>query len=154
MNFWIGHKKESIFKLLKHVDIFLCNDAEARELTKEYNLLQCAKQILKRGPKLLVIKKGEHGVLCFSKNFLFLAPAFLLESVMDPTGAGDTFAGGFIGYLASRPKIREADVRRAIIYGSVLASYNVESFSLYRLAKLTQPDLLKRFELFRKATKF
>jgi sugar/nucleoside kinase (ribokinase family) len=154
MNFWIGHKKESIFKLLKHVDIFLCNDAEARELTKEYNLLQCAKQILKRGPKLLVIKKGEHGVLCFSKNFLFLAPAFLLESVMDPTGAGDTFAGGFIGYLASRPKIQEADVRRAIIYGSVLASYNVESFSLYRLAKLKQSDLLRRFELFRKATKF
>ncbi len=154
MNYWIGTQKEALLKLLKHVDIFLCNDAEARELSKEYNLIQCAKWILKRGPKLLVIKKGEHGVLCFSKNFLFLAPAFLLESVMDPTGAGDSFAGGFIGYLASQPKLEEQVIRRAIIYGSVLASYNVESFSLDRLAKLKRPDLLKRFDLFKKVTHF
>lgn len=154
MNFWIGTKKASLLRLLKHVDIFLCNDSEARELTGEYNLIQCAKWILKQGPRLLVIKKGEHGVLCFSKNFLFLAPAFLLESVMDPTGAGDSFAGGFIGYLASQPKLDEASIRKAIIYGSVIASYNVESFSLDRLAKLKRTDLSRRFELFKQVTRF
>lgn len=154
MNYWIQTKKQSLLELLKGMDIFLCNDSEARQLSGQYNLIECAKWVLSRGPKLLVIKKGEHGVICFSKKFLFLAPAFLLESVFDPTGAGDSFAGGFMGYLTRSPKLDERIVRRAVIYGSVLASYNVESFSLNRLAGLKPRDIESRYSLFQKVTKF
>ncbi len=148
MNYWIQNKKPSLTRLLKKVDIFLCNDSEARQLSGEVNLIQCARWILSRGPKLLVIKKGEHGVICFSKKFVFVAPAYLLENVFDPTGAGDTFAGGFIGYLTRSPRLEESVVRRAVIYGSVLASYNVESFSLDRLIRLKAREVEERFRSF------
>lgn len=154
MNFWIESKKDSLVKLLKYVQVFLCNDSEARELSGEYNLIRAAKWALSRGPKLFIVKKGEHGVLCFTKSYVFLAPAFLLENIFDPTGAGDTFAGGFIGYLTRVGSLKESEVRKAIIYGSVLASYNVESFSLNRLAVLRAEEIEKRYKLFKKMTTF
>lgn len=154
MNFWIEHKKKSLLGLLKKVDVFLCNDAEARELSSEYNLVGAARWILARGPKLVVIKKGEHGVACFSKKTVFTVPAYLLEKIFDPTGAGDTFAGGFIGFLTRSGRLDEASVRRAVIYGSVLASYNVESFSLDRLVSLKRRDIEVRYRHFRKLTSF
>lgn len=154
MNYWIEHKKRSLEKLLKKVDIFLCNDSEARELSSEFNLIQASRRILSYGPKLVVIKKGEHGVLCFSKDFIFLAPAYLLEKVFDPTGAGDTFAGGFIGYLCKADRLNEGTIRQAVVYGSVLASYNVESFSLDRVATLKFSDIQTRYRQFREMTRF
>ncbi len=154
MNYWIQNKKDTLLKLLKKVDIFLCNDNEARQLAGEYNLIQCARWILDRGPRLLVIKKGEHGVVCFSRKFLFIAPAYLLENIFDPTGAGDTFAGGFMGYLTRSPRLNEQAVREAVIHGSVLASYNVESFSLNRLLKLKPKEIQQRYRQFKKITKF
>ena len=154
MNFWITGKRKELLSLLKKVDIFLCNDAEARQLSGEFNLVQASRWILSRGPKLVVIKKGEHGVVCFSKKFVFTVPAFLLEKVFDPTGAGDTFAGGFIGHLTRSPRLEEAVVRRAVIYGSVLASYNVESFSLKRLAGLKRADIERRYRHFQELTRF
>jgi sugar/nucleoside kinase (ribokinase family) len=154
MNFWISSKRPALLRLLKSVDIFLCNDAEARQLSGEFNLVKASRWILGRGPKLVVIKKGEHGVACFSKKFTFTVPAYLLEKIFDPTGAGDTFAGGFVGYLASVGKLDRASVRRAVIYGSVLASYNVESFSLKRLASLKKSEIESRFRHFRELTCF
>ncbi|OGW84010.1 MAG: sugar kinase [Omnitrophica bacterium RIFCSPHIGHO2_02_FULL_51_18] len=154
MNFWIENKRKALQKLLKKVDIFLCNDAEARELSGEYNLIRASKRILSFGPRLLLIKKGEHGVICFSKDFIFLAPAYLLEKVFDPTGAGDSFAGGFIGYLTRSPRLNESVVRQAAIYGSVLASYNVESFSLNRLVDLKRVEIERRYRHFRRLTRF
>ena len=154
MNLWIATQKPALLKLLKKVDIFLCNDGEARQLSGEYNLVQAARWILSRGPKLLLIKKGEHGVVCFSKKSIFAAPAFPLESVFDPTGAGDTFAGGFIGSLARAPRVNEEEIRRAVVYGTVLASYNVESFSLRRLAGLKQADIESRYRRFKELTRF
>ena len=154
MNFWIQSKRKSILSLLKKVDIFLCNDSEARQLAGEQNLMQCARWILDHGPRLLVIKKGEHGVMCFSKNFLFVAPAYPLRNVFDPTGAGDTFAGGFMGHLTRSPRLNEKVVREAVVYGSVLASYNVESFSLNRLAKLKPREMKSRYKQFKRITKF
>ncbi|OIO38557.1 MAG: sugar kinase [Candidatus Omnitrophica bacterium CG07_land_8_20_14_0_80_50_8] len=154
MNYWIQNKKKSLRALLKKVDLFLCNDNEARQLARERNLIQCARWILSRGPRLLVIKKGEHGVACFSKNFLFIAPAYPLENVSDPTGAGDSFAGGFIGYLARSGRFNESVVRKAVIYGSVLASYNVERFSLNRLIRLKRSEIERRYRRFGRLTKF
>ena len=154
MNYWIETQKKSLTALLKKVDIFLCNEAEARELSGEYNLIAAARWVMARGPKIFVIKKGEHGVLCFTRSSIFASPAFLLEKVFDPTGAGDTFAGGFIGYLAGRGRIGESDIRKAIVYGTVLASYNVESFSLKRVAGLKRADIDKRYKLFSSLTKF
>ena len=154
MNYWIEHKKNSLMSLLKKMDIFLCNDGEARELSGEYNLIGAARWILDRGPKLVVIKKGEHGVACFSKKSIFTVPAYPLERVFDPTGAGDTFAGAFIGFLAGSGRLNETFVRRAAIYGSVLASYNVESFSLDRLVSLKRSQIESRYRHFRKLTRF
>lgn len=154
MNYWIKNKRSSLLKLLRQVDVFLCNEAEARELSGEFNLLKASNWILKRGPKLLVIKKGEYGVICFSKNFIFTTPAYLLEKVFDPTGAGDAFAGGFLGHLARSRRLNPDAIRRAVIYGSVLASYNVESFSLSRLASLRYADIERRVRHFRKMTRF
>ncbi|MBI3252187.1 MAG: sugar kinase [Candidatus Omnitrophica bacterium] len=154
MNYWIEHKKKSLLKLLARVDIFLCNDSEARELSGEYNLIKAARGILARGPRLALIKKGEHGVLCFSQNSLFSVPAYLLEKIFDPTGAGDSFAGGFLGYVSKSPNLSERVVRRAVIYGTVLASYNVESFSLSRLARLTPAEIAGRYKEFQKLTRF
>ena len=133
MNFWISGKPEELRLTLGKVDVLLVNDAEARELAGEWNIVKAARVIRSRGPRILVIKKGEHGVLMFSDQGSFAAPAYLLENVFDPTGAGDAFGGGFLGYLAGSENIDEETLRRAVIMGSTLASFCVEAFSLDRL---------------------
>ncbi len=154
MNFWIGGKPEALRRTLARVDVLLVNDAEARELSGEWNVVKAARAIRALGPRTLVIKKGEHGVLMFSDAGSFAAPAYPLEDVFDPTGAGDTFAGGFLGYLASSADGGEATLRRAVIMGSALASFCVEAFSLDRLLRLTRPEIDERFRLFKKLTHF
>jgi sugar/nucleoside kinase (ribokinase family) len=154
MNFWISGRLEELKKTLARVDILLINDSEARELSGEWNIVKAARAIRAMGPKTLVIKKGEHGVLMFTSEGSFAAPAYPLEDVFDPTGAGDTFAGGFMGYLASRGGSGEASLRRAVIMGSTLASFTVEAFSLDRLLKLTRPEIEERFRLFKHLTHF
>jgi sugar/nucleoside kinase (ribokinase family) len=136
------------------VDVLLVNDAEARELSGEWNIVKAARAIRALGPRTLVVKKGEHGVLMFSDEGSFAAPAYPLEDVFDPTGAGDTFAGGFLGYLAGNLDGGEAALRRAVIMGSALASFCVEAFSLDRLLRLTRPEIDERFRLFKKLTHF
>jgi len=154
MNFWISGKLEELKKTLARVDILLINDAEARQLSGEWNVVKAARAIRAMGPRTLIVKKGEHGVLMFSEEGSFAAPAYPLEDVFDPTGAGDTFAGGFMGYLASTGEHSEAALRRAVIMGSTLASFCVEAFSLDRLLKLTREEIDERFRLFRRLTHF
>ncbi|MBI5676022.1 MAG: sugar kinase [Nitrospirae bacterium] len=154
MNFWIGGKRDSLIETLKLVDILLINDGEARELSKEPNLVKAAEKILSFGPKALVIKRGEYGALMFQKGKIFSAPAYPLESVFDPTGAGDSFAGGFMGYLTSTMNFEESNIRKAIIFGSVMASYNVESFSLDRIKALDYSEIESRFREFKALTHF
>lgn len=154
MNFWIEHKKKELEKLLPRIDILLFNDGEARQFTGEPNLFKAAKLIVSYGPKAVVIKRGEHGVLYFSKNSHFVAPAYLLETVYDPTGAGDTFAGGMIGFLSKTKKIDETAIRRSIIYGSILASFAVEDFSVNRLIEISKDDIDERYAKYRKITEF
>jgi sugar/nucleoside kinase (ribokinase family) len=154
MNFWISRKAEELRKTLAKVDVLLVNDAEARELSGEWNIVRAARAIRAMGPHTLVIKKGEHGVLMFSDDGSFAAPAFPLEEVFDPTGAGDTFAGGFLGYLAGAGGPWEQELRRAIIMGSTLASFCVEAFSLDRLLDLTRMEIDARFRQFLELTRF
>ncbi|MGE0455461.1 MAG: PfkB family carbohydrate kinase [Vicinamibacteria bacterium] len=154
MNFWISGKAQALRETLKRVDVLLVNDAEARELSGEWNIVKAARAIRAMGPRTLVIKKGEHGVLMFSDQGSFAAPAYPLEDVFDPTGAGDTFGGGFVGYLASVERPDEDALRRAVIMGSTLASFCVEAFSLDRLLRLTRPEIDERFRLFKKLTDF
>lgn len=154
MNFWIEGKRDSLIETLKLVDILLINDGEARELSREPNLVKAAEKILSFGPKALVIKRGEYGALMFQKGKIFSAPAYPLESVFDPTGAGDSFAGGFMGYLSSTMNFEEANIRKAIIFGSVMASYNVESFSLDRIKALDYSEIESRFREFKALTHF
>jgi sugar/nucleoside kinase (ribokinase family) len=154
MNFWISGKPEELRRTLAAVDILLINDAEARQLSGEWNIVKAARAIRALGPRTLVIKKGEHGVLMFSEEGSFAAPAYPLEEVFDPTGAGDTFAGGFVGYLAGSPHVDEAALRRAVIMGSTLASFCVEAFSLDRLLGLTRPEIDSRYRLFKRLTHF
>lgn len=154
MNYWIENKKGSLKRLIKHIDILLFNEGEARQFTGEANLLKAARAILTMGPKALVIKKGEHGVMYFSKRSHFAAPAYPLETISDPTGAGDTFAGGMVGYLSKAGRLSENDIRKSLIYGSILASFTVEDFSVNRLIKLKPRDIKSRFAHFREITKF
>lgn len=154
MNFWIENKRRSLLKLLKRVDIFMANDAEARELSCEVNLVKAAKFITRSGPHTAIIKKGEHGVLYFSDDKFFSAPGYPLESIYDPTGAGDSFAGGFMGYLSRFDKIDCSRIRKAIIYGSVVASYNVEDFGPTRLLTLKKSEVYKRYKEFQSLTRF
>lgn len=154
MNHWITNKKRSLEKFLHKVDIFLLNDAEARQFSGEANLMKAAKQIISKGPKAVVIKKGEHGVLYYSRSTHFIAPAYPLEYVYDPTGAGDTFAGGMIGYLSKAGRINDSVIRKSIIYGSILASFVVEDFSMNKLLKLHPADIRKRYVNFRCMTRF
>lgn len=149
MNFWIEGKPESLKETLKRVDILIINESEVRELAKEANIVKAAKTILSWGPKTLIIKRGEYGALRFSNHEIFSAPGFPLELVYDPTGAGDSFAGGFMGYLANVKELSEVHIRRAIIFGSTMASFNVEDFSLNRLKELTLPEIEKRFRAFK-----
>ncbi len=137
MNLWIEHKRESLLRLMKRVDLFVANDAEARALTGEDNLIKAAKALRKCGPKLIVVKKGEHGVLFYSDRFMFSFPAYPVEHVVDPTGAGDTFAGGLMGYLSKVNKLDEKALKEAVIYATTLASFNVEGFGMEKTAPLT-----------------
>ena len=154
MNYWIDNKKKSLMKLLKDVDIFFLNEAEAKQLTGEASLVKAAKVIRTFGPKRIIIKKGEHGSLLFSEGSIFSTPAYLMESIFDPTGAGDTFAGGVMGYLASCKAVNQTSLRKAIVYGSVMATFAVEDFSLRRLGAIGKRDINRRFKNFRKLTHF
>lgn len=154
MNFWIESKLESLKETLKQVNLLIINEGEVRELTQEPNLVKAAKKILSWGPDYLIVKRGEYGALLFSESTIFSAPAFPLESVYDPTGAGDSFAGGVMGYLASTDDLSEANMRQAIICGSLMASYNVESFSLERLKNLTPEDISERLQKFKRLAHF
>ena len=156
MNFWISGQPEELRKTLSRVDVLLINDAEARQLSGEWNMVKAARAIRAMGPRVLVVKKGEHGVLMFTEDASFAAPAYPLEDVFDPTGAGDTFAGGFLGYLASQAggALDAAALRRAVIMGSTLASFCVEAFSLDRLLRLTRAEIDARFQLFKDLTHF
>jgi sugar/nucleoside kinase (ribokinase family) len=154
MNHWITNKKKSLEKFLHKVDIFLLNDGEARQFSGEANLMKAAKAIVSKGPKSVVIKKGEHGVIYYSKSGHFVAPAYPLENVYDPTGAGDTFAGGVIGYLSKSRMINDSTIRKSMIYGSIMASFAVEDFSVNRLLSIKMADVNKRYYNFKKLTKF
>jgi len=136
------------------VDVLSINDEEARQLSKEYSLVKAAKKIMEMGPKYLIIKKGEHGAMLFHKNQVFFAPALPLEEVFDPTGAGDTFAGGFIGYLASTNDVSFENMKRAIIFGSAMASFCVEKFGTERIVKLSQKELNERVQQFVELVQF
>jgi sugar/nucleoside kinase (ribokinase family) len=145
MNFWIEGKRDELVNTLKHVDVLVINEGEARQLADEPNLRKAAQAILAMGPESLVIKRGEYGVIMFTEHTIFSAPAYPLEEVFDPTGAGDTFAGGFVGYLASTRNLSEANIRQAVVFGSVMASFTVESFSLDRLKGLQYEEIVNRF---------
>jgi len=145
MNFWITSKRDSLLETLKRVDLLFVNDAEARQLAGEHNVIKAARKILTFGPRAVVVKRGEYGALYFSGSEVFAASAYPLPDVFDPTGAGDSFAGGFMGYVASRRSEEPAVMRRAIVLGSVLASFTVEQFSLDRLRSLTAPEIRARY---------
>ena len=154
MNFWMDNALEDLMKVIEKVDVITINDEEARQLSGEYSLVKAARKIEEMGPKYVVIKKGEHGALLFHKDQIFFAPALPLEEVFDPTGAGDTFAGGFIGYLARTGDISFENMKSAIIYGSNLASFCVEKFGTERMQSLTGEQVDKRLDKFRKLTQF
>ena len=154
MNLWIATARESLERVFREVDLIIINEAEVRQFTNDANLIRGARSILSLGPQTLVIKRGEYGVLMVTKDAIFAAPAYPLETVFDPTGAGDTFAGGFLGYLSSRSEIHDRELRRAIIFGSVLASFTVEKFSLDRLREITLADVHARYQDFRALTHF
>lgn len=148
MNFWMDIAMPELMETLKGIDVLTINDSEARQLSGEYSLVKAAQKILAMGPKVLVIKKGEHGALLFNKEEVFFAPALPLEDVFDPTGAGDSFAGGFIGYLAKTKDISFENMKRAIIFGSAMASFTVEKFGTERLIGLSQADVSNRVQEF------
>jgi cytidine kinase len=154
MDLWIETAREPLRELLQRVHCLVLNDSEARELTKQTSLIKAGRLILQWGPQYVVVKKGEHGCLLFARDFFFSAPAYPLEDIRDPTGAGDCFAGAFAGYLASLDRTDHDALRKAVIYGSVLASYNVEAFSLGRLQTLTRGDIDQRYELFKRMSHF
>jgi sugar/nucleoside kinase (ribokinase family) len=148
MNFWIGGKPAELRRMLKHVDLLVVNDEEARQLAGVHNLVRAARQIRDMGPRAVVVKRGDSGALLFHEAGVFAAPALPIEDVRDPTGAGDTFAGGFMGYLARTNDVSPDSIRRAMIYGSVMASFCVEDFSLDRLQSLTLQDISARVQRF------
>ena len=144
MNFWIESRRPDLLALLKRVDLITLNDGEARQLTEQANLVKAARWIMEQGPRYVIIKKGEHGAFMFHERSIFFAPAYPLENVFDPTGAGDSFAGGFIGYLARTGDLSEAGMRRAVVYGSAMGSFAVEKFSNERLLEITRDDIETR----------
>lgn len=155
MNFWIEGKLDELKETLKLVNLVIINEGEARELTNESNLVKAAKKICEMGPSSLIIKRGEYGAILFHEDTVFAAPAYPLEDVYDPTGAGDSFAGGVMGYLASCSELRKmSTMRQAIIFGSVMASFNVEAFSLKRMMELSEDDIWQRFAEFKDLTHF
>ena len=154
MNFWMDNTLEDLLKVIEKVDVITINDEEARQLTGEYSLRKAAKKIHSMGPKYVVIKKGEHGALIFSGSQVFYAPALPLEEVFDPTGAGDTFAGGFAGFLAASKNISFDNMKNAVIYGSALASFCVEKFGTQRMENLTNTEVNERLSQFKSLTQF
>jgi fructose-1-phosphate kinase PfkB-like protein len=154
MDLWIETQRDALSDLLRKVDCLVLNESEARELTKQTSLIKAGRLLLKMGPKYVVIKKGEHGSLLFGNDFFFSAPAYPLEDIHDPTGAGDCFAGAFTGYLARADRIDHDSLRKAVIYGSVIASYCVEDFSLTRLQSLTESEINERYGLFKSMSHF
>jgi len=154
MDLWIETQREPLKELLRQIDCVVLNDSEAREFTKQTSLIRAGRLILKEGPKYVVVKKGEHGCLLFADNFFFSAPAYPLEEIRDPTGAGDCFAGAFTGYLAKTDRIDHDSLRKAVVYGSVIASYCVEAFSLNRLESLSAAEIDKRYQMFKLMSHF
>jgi len=154
MNFWMDNALDELMKVILKIDVITINDEEARQLSGEYSLVKAAQVIQKMGPKYVIIKKGEHGALLFNEGKVFFAPALPLEEVFDPTGAGDTFAGGFIGYLASTHDISFENMKRAVIYGSNLASFSVEKFGTERMVDLTHEEIQDRLRQFKELTQF
>lgn len=154
MNYWINHKHKSLLLLLKQVNIYVANEQEARLLSGESNLIKAARYLYSCGPKMVLIKKGEHGVIFFSDKFIFSLPAYPTDRVIDPTGAGDTFAGGFMGYLTKVRRINTATLKKAVAYATVAASFNVEDFGLNRTSRLKIKDLENRLAKFRKCILF
>lgn len=154
MNFWMDNTMDELMEVIRKVDVITINDEEARQLSGEYSLVRAAEKIHKMGPKYVVIKKGENGALLFSNGDVFFAPALPLEEIFDPTGAGDTFAGGFIGYLASTHDISFENMKRAVIYGSNFASFCVEKFGTERMVDLSQKEIRTRLKQFKQLTQF
>ena len=154
MNFWMEIAMDDLKEVLKQVDLLLVNDAEARQLTGQFSLVKAAKAIMAMGPQYLIIKKGEHGALLFHEDNVFFAPALPLEEVFDPTGAGDTFAGGFVGHLAKTGDISFENMKRGIIVGSAMASFCVEKFGPIRLKEITKEDIYRRIEQFKELVSF
>lgn len=154
MNFWIESKPRALRKTLSKVDILFINEGEAQQLAGEPNLFRAARKLLSMGPSTVVIKRGAYGALLFQKNHLFWAPAYPLETVKDPTGAGDSFAGGFMGYLSRRRELSPGRLRRAVVYGSIMASFCVEDFSLNRMRRVSSVEIQDRYKIFSKLTRF
>lgn len=154
MNFWIEGKRDALMSLLAHVDLLLVNDAEARELSGDFNLARAARWIQEHGPRYVIIKKGEHGAILFTPTSVFFVPGYPLESVFDPTGAGDAFAGGLMGSLAQAGRVEDAELRRAVVYGSAMGSFAVERFSIDRFRDLTVDEIEARVRQFREMTVF
>jgi sugar/nucleoside kinase (ribokinase family) len=154
MNFWIEGRRGELLRLLKHVDLLMVNDSEARELSGDYNLLRAARWIHRHGPTLVIVKKGEHGAILFARDFIFFAPGYPLEEIFDPTGAGDAFAGGFLGYLARVGARDPTHLKHAMIYGSAMGSFAVERFGMQRLINLTAAEVHDRVCQFRELTAF
>jgi len=154
MNFWIRGKPEALRETLKRIDLLIINDAETRELAEEPNIVKAARKILSWGPSMLIIKRGEYGSLMISHSTIFSAPAYPLESIYDPTGAGDSFAGGLMGYLANIGNVTDATIRQGIIFGTAMASFNVEEFSINRLKNLSYKEIEARFREIKRITHF
>lgn len=154
MNFWMDCALDELHEVIAEIDVITINDEEARQLTGDYSLLVAARNIQKMGPKYVVIKKGEHGALLFHEDEMFYVPALPLETVFDPTGAGDTFAGGFAGYLASSENYSFENVKKAVVHGSTLASFSVEKFGTERMQEISKSDVHKRLDQFKKLTQF
>ena len=154
MNFWMDHTLDELMEVIRKVDVITINDEEARQLTHEYSLVKAAAKIHELGPKYVVIKKGEHGALLFNHNNIFFAPALPLEEVFDPTGAGDTFAGGFAGYLTQSENLSFSNLRNAVIHGSNLASFCVERFGTERMIDLSEKEVADRLQEFKELTQF
>ena len=146
MNYWIEHRRDALLEVLAKVDVVSVNEGEARQLCETFSLIRAARQILGLGPRVLIVKRGEHGATLYTKSSTFWSPAYPLENVVDPTGAGDTFAGGFLGYLASQPKIDDAALRRAVLHGAVCASFAVEDFSVDGIEAATRDAVERRHE--------
>jgi len=154
MNFWLESKRDAFIEVLRRVDVAFMNDAEARQLCETPSLVRAARRIMEWGPTTVIIKKGEHGAVLFTEGTHFSAPSYPLVEVRDPTGAGDTFEGGFIGYIASTDDVSEPNLRRAVVYGSTLASFNVEDFSLERMRRLTHDEIQERYREFQRIAFF